>query len=89
LRHSYVFVEGCVGENNQGLDFEFSDPPGVGEDELGAALVSARAFSEAGGVIVVEAVPAFVSFLLESCGWGAPVPGPVGGERVDEAGEAD
>ncbi len=51
------------------------------EEELGAALVSARAFSEPGAVVVEAPDPTFVSFLLESCGSGvAAAVGPELGE---------
>jgi hypothetical protein len=52
-------------------------------------LVSARAFSEAGGVEVVEAGDVFVSFLLEAPGSGVPVEGPVDGGVAAVLGEVE
>ena len=57
------------------MDFEFSEPPGCVEGELGAAFVSARAFSDIGGT-EVDPVPEFVSFLLDNWGSGTLLAGP-------------
>lgn len=65
------------------LEFSGAAPPAFAE--VGAALVSALAFSEPGGVIVVVvgAVGLFISFLLERSGLGLAEEGaPLGVEPV-------
>jgi hypothetical protein len=59
---------------------EFSGAPGVVEGALGGVLVSILELGEDIGVPAFEAVPAFVSVLLEDWGSGVPLDGPALGE---------